>query len=93
VNKISIIKDLWGNLNNSKKISSNILSNNSVETRVIEDKAIVIIKVPKADKRQNPLHFCGAFVSYQFVIFKESQLYLKNCYILIIQNKHIILPL
>ena len=52
----NIIKDLWDNLNNPKKVSSNILSNNSVDTQVIEDKVIVIIKVPKADRRQRPVY-------------------------------------
>ncbi|PRR81781.1 RNA-binding domain-containing protein [Clostridium vincentii] len=55
-NSENIIKDLWDNLNNSKKVSSNILSNNSVEVRAIEDKTIVIINVPKADRRQRPVY-------------------------------------
>ena len=55
-NTENIIKDLWDNLNNSKKVSSNILSNNSVETRVVEDKTIVLINVPKADRRQRPVY-------------------------------------
>lgn len=55
-NAEDIIKDLWDNLNNSKKVSSNILSNNSVEIRVVEDKTIVLINVPKADRRQRPVY-------------------------------------
>ncbi len=55
-NAEDIIKDLWDNLNNSKKVSSNILSNNSVVTRVVEDKIIVLINVPKADRRQRPVY-------------------------------------
>ena len=47
-NAENIIKDLWDNLNNSKKVSSNILSNNSVETRVVDDKTIVRIWINKA---------------------------------------------
>ena len=55
-NTENIIKDLWDNLNNSKKVSSNILSNNSVEARVVDDKTIVLINVPKADRRQRPVY-------------------------------------
>ncbi|MDR3598414.1 RNA-binding domain-containing protein [Clostridium sp.] len=55
-NPENIIKDLWDNLNNSKRVSSNILSNKDVEVKVIEDKTIVIIKVPKADRRQRPVY-------------------------------------
>lgn len=55
-NPENIIKDLWDNLNNSKKVSSNLLSNNSVEIKKIEDKSIIIIRVPKADRRQRPIY-------------------------------------
>ena len=42
----NIIKDLWDNLNNPKRVSSNILSNNSVDTQVIEDKITDNLNIP-----------------------------------------------
>lgn len=51
----SIIKDIWDNLNNLNKVSINILNNRCVENKIIDDKNIIIINVPKADRRQKPV--------------------------------------
>lgn len=52
----SIIKDLWDNLNNPKKVSANILNNNSIETITIEGKKVIKINVPKADRKARPVY-------------------------------------
>lgn len=52
----NIIKDLWDNLNNSKKVSANILNNNSIETLTIEGVKIIKINVPKADRKARPVY-------------------------------------
>lgn len=51
-----IQKDLWDNLNNPKKVSSNIISNNHVLVENIEGKNILKIIVPRADRRQKPVY-------------------------------------
>lgn len=50
-----IIKELWDNLNNSKKVSMNILSDNDVSIEKIDGKDIIKIFVPRADRRQKPV--------------------------------------
>ena len=50
-----LLRTYGDNLNNSKKVSSNILSNNSVETRVVEDKNNSINKCTKG-RRQRPVY-------------------------------------
>lgn len=52
----NIIKDLWDNLNNPKKVSSNILNNNSIETLNIEGVNVLKINVPKADRKVRPVY-------------------------------------
>ncbi|WP_142413283.1 RNA-binding domain-containing protein [Hathewaya massiliensis] len=52
----NIIKDLWDNLNNPKKVSANILSNNSIETLTIEGSKVIKINIPKADRKARPVY-------------------------------------
>ncbi|ENK0838849.1 putative DNA binding domain-containing protein [Clostridium botulinum] len=52
----NIIKDLWDNLNNPKKVSANILSNNSIEILTIEGVKVIKINVPKADRKARPVY-------------------------------------
>ena len=52
----NIIKDLWDNLNNPKKVSVNILNNNSIETLTIEGVKVIKINVPKADRKARPVY-------------------------------------
>lgn len=52
----NIIKDLWDNLNNPKKVSANILSNNSIEILTIEGAKVIKINVPKADRKARPVY-------------------------------------
>lgn len=51
-----IKKDLWDNLNNPKKVSSNIISDNNVIVESCEGKNILKIVVPRADRRQKPVY-------------------------------------
>lgn len=55
-NEENIIKDLWDNLNNPKKVSANILSNNSIEILTIEGAKVIKINVPKADRKARPVY-------------------------------------
>lgn len=52
----NIIKDLWDNLNNPKKVSANILNNSSVEKLTIEGVKVIKINVPKADRKARPVY-------------------------------------
>ncbi|EPY2282359.1 RNA-binding domain-containing protein [Clostridium sporogenes] len=52
----NIIKDLWDNLNNPKKVSANILGNNSIEILTIEGAKVIKINVPKADRKARPVY-------------------------------------
>lgn len=52
----NMIKDLWDNLNNPKKVSANILNNNSAEIINIEGVKVIKISVPKADRKARPVY-------------------------------------
>ena len=59
-------KEFWNTINNSQKISRNILSSKHVTIRTIDDKRILMIVVPKADRRDRPIYvgenpFSGAY--------------------------------
>lgn len=51
-----IQKDLWDNLNNSKKVSVNIISDSNVIVENYDGKDILKIIVPRADRRQKPIY-------------------------------------
>lgn len=55
-NPDNIIKDLWDNLNNPKKVSSNILNNSLITIREIDNKKIILINVPKAERKERPVY-------------------------------------
>ena len=50
-----IVKELWDNLNNNKKVSANIISDRDVSIEQIEGKSVVKIVVPRADRRDKPI--------------------------------------
>lgn len=49
-------KDLWSGLANRNTISLNLLNNNDVKPLVIKDYYVLIIKVPRANRDQRPVH-------------------------------------
>ena len=50
-----VVKELWDNLNNNKKVSANIISDRDVSIEQIEGKSVVKIVVPRADRRDKPI--------------------------------------
>ena len=54
-NPDKVIKEFWDNLNNNKKASMNILSDNDVSIEKVDGKDVIKIFVPRADRRQKPI--------------------------------------
>jgi ATP-dependent DNA helicase RecG len=50
------LKDFWDNHNNSQKLSVPICSESDVTVEEIDDKFLIIIKVPKATRTQRPVY-------------------------------------
>jgi predicted HTH transcriptional regulator len=50
------IQDIWNQLNNRKKISVNILSERRVYVQQVEEKEIIVIEVPRADRHDKPVY-------------------------------------
>ena len=48
--------DFWNLVNNNQKVSINLLTSKMVSIQKVEDKTIVMIRVPKADRRQRPVY-------------------------------------
>ena len=48
--------DLWNTLNNKQKVSLNILTERMIATHEIEDKSIISVEVPKADRHHRPIY-------------------------------------
>ena len=51
-----LVSDFWNIVNNRQKVSLNVLTNRMVEVHKIEGKSIVVIRVPKVDRRQRPVY-------------------------------------
>ncbi|MEK0189720.1 ATP-binding protein, partial [Microcoleus anatoxicus] len=51
-----LIKEFWNNHNNPQKLSFSICDNSDVQTLKIEDRNLVIIKVPRATRTQRPIY-------------------------------------
>lgn len=51
-----MVIDIWNVLNNPQKISNNILLDNHVYSMEYEGKDIVILEVPRADRRDKPVY-------------------------------------
>lgn len=65
-NPDQMITNIWNILNNSQKISNNILIDNHVYNILYEGMNIVVIEVPRADRRDKPIYtgvnmFKGSF--------------------------------
>jgi len=55
-NANNILKDFWNTINNNEKVSCNILNDDYVEVTKIEDKTIVIINIPSANRQNKPVY-------------------------------------
>lgn len=55
-NTNNILKDFWNTINNSEKVSCNILNDDYVEVAKIEDKTIIIINIPSANRQNKPVY-------------------------------------
>lgn len=49
-------KDFWDSVNNSQRISENILTNNNVQVVTLDEKQVVYIYVPRATRSQRPIY-------------------------------------
>ena len=51
-----LIRDFWNTINNQQKISLNILTDKMVYEQQVEEKTIVIIEVPRAEREMRPIY-------------------------------------
>jgi len=49
-------KEIWDALNNRGKVSINLLSESDVEVKYIDEKPVIILKIPRAGRRQRPVY-------------------------------------
>ena len=58
-----LIKEFWDIANNTHKVSTNILSDKDVTIEEIDDKRIVAIRVPRAQRSDKPVYIDGNPIS------------------------------
>ena len=51
--------DLWNTLNNPQKVSANLLSKGDVERLSVDGTAVLVITVPRAERRLRPVYING----------------------------------
>ena len=55
-NRNKLLKDFWDTINNRKKVSVNLLNEDSVQTYEIDGDVIIVIYVAKADRAYRPVY-------------------------------------
>ena len=55
-NSAALIKQFWDDVNNREKVSANILANGNVYALNRNDKQLVVIEVPRANRRVRPIY-------------------------------------
>lgn len=55
-NSNNILKDFWNTINNKSKVSINILTDNDIQVINIEKVQVIIIRVPKASRKEKPIY-------------------------------------
>ena len=58
-NPEKIIKDLWDLLNDPNKVNINLLADKDVQVRDIDGRTIIIVRVPRAERRKRPVFING----------------------------------
>ncbi len=58
----AIISDIWNTLNNRQKVSANILLNEQVYTIEFQNKTLIVIEVPRAERYDRPV-FIGQSIN------------------------------
>lgn len=59
-NPEEIVQEFWNTVNNREKVSANILSEDQVRIEWVENKPLVVIEVPRADRHQRPVYLNGS---------------------------------
>lgn len=55
-NPDELVRDFWNTINNQQKISLNILMDKMVSVQAVEDKQIIVIEVPRAEREMRPVY-------------------------------------
>jgi ATP-dependent DNA helicase RecG len=58
-NPAKVRADLFNNLNNPGKVSVNLLADSDVETVSIDDKTLLLVRIPAATRKQKPVYLNG----------------------------------
>ena len=51
----NILKDFWNTINNSEKVSCNILNDDCLEIMKAENRMLIIVNVPNANRKDKPI--------------------------------------
>lgn len=51
-----LLAEFWNIINNSKKVSVNLLRDKDVQVHILEDAEVISITVPRADRRDKPVY-------------------------------------
>lgn len=54
-----VLKNLWDQVNDKKKVSVNLLTDSKVETYTINGDTIIVIHVPSTDREEKPVYING----------------------------------
>ena len=55
-NQSALLKDFWNTVNNTEKVSENILLDGDITVQEIDDKTVIVINVPRAERSSRPVY-------------------------------------
>ncbi len=73
-----IIQEFGSQLDNSQKVSRNILTNNDLYTIDINDKKVIVIHIPEADYRRKPIYLHGDKVAHSYKRTQQGDAHLTD---------------
>ena len=68
----NILKDFWNIINNKEKVSCNILRDDDINVLEIESKKIILIKIPRANRRERPIYINNNPITGTYKRFYEG---------------------
>jgi len=67
-----LVADFWNTIANKQKVSLNILTNRMVYEQTVEDKTILVIEVPRADRSIRPVYIGQDPMTGTYIRFGEG---------------------
>jgi len=70
--------ELFTSLNNPQKVSLNLLTDSDVQEKSIDGKTIILVEIPRANRKQRPVHITSNPLGHTYRRLNESDCVLSD---------------